>query len=114
FLGNVGHRGLLVADLPEQTLRDHENPLSCVRLDMFRNQRHVTSNVQLFGCFSKRKCEPSRMLRRKIDGILTLLVQALAEPQRIETWQVKQGQESCNKQSTHDGDCHRSPERRAR
>ena len=40
FLGDVGDRGLRIAELAEQTLRHHENPFSCVRLDMFGNQRH--------------------------------------------------------------------------
>ena len=45
FLGDVGDRGLLVADLPEQTLRHHENPFPGVGFDMFRNQRHVSCSM---------------------------------------------------------------------
>ncbi len=35
FLGDVGDRRLLVADLPEQTLRHHEDALAGVGFDMF-------------------------------------------------------------------------------
>ena len=47
FLGDVGNRRLLVADLPEQTLRHHENPFPCVSLDIFRNQRHLSSQCSI-------------------------------------------------------------------
>ena len=47
FFGDVGHRRLLVADLPEQTLRHHENPFPGVSLDVFRNQRHVSSQCSI-------------------------------------------------------------------
>src|SRR5947209_7712965 len=52
LFGDVGDRGLLIADLPEQPLRHHENPLPCVRLDMFGNQRHDLLNVQTFSMFN--------------------------------------------------------------
>ena len=35
------------ADLPEQTLRHHENPFPGVSLDVFRNQRHVSSQCSI-------------------------------------------------------------------
>jgi len=37
FLGDVGHRGLLVTELPEQTLRHHEDALAGVGFGMFGN-----------------------------------------------------------------------------
>src|ERR1700737_1394350 len=55
------------------------------------------------------------MLRRKIHVLArAAFFKGLAEPEGIEARQVQQGQEGCNKQTTHDGDRHRPPERRAR
>src|SRR6267142_5234848 len=73
-------------------------------------------NVQLFRGLSKRNCELAvALVLRRRNGLLgAALVEALAEPEGIEARQVQQGQESCNKQSAHDGDRHRAPERRAR
>src|SRR6185437_6337092 len=74
-------------------------------------------NVQLFGCFRKRKCRLYRtvMLRREIGlFVRAALFQTLAEPEGVQTRQVQQGQEGCNEQAAHDGDRHRAPERRAR
>src|ERR1700743_65359 len=76
------------------------------------------ANVQLFRGRSKRK-SGLRMLRRKVRLLTRLLTsaalfEALAEPEGVEARQVQQGQESCNKQTSHDGDRHRPPERRAR
>ena len=121
-LGDVGDRGLLVADLAEQTLRRNENAFPCVGFDMFRNQRHGSAqpsvlNVQLFRRLGKRKCGTHSvlMLRRKTSlRARPGFFKAVPEPERVEPRQVQQGQEGCNKQAAHDGDGHRTPERRAR
>src|SRR5829696_58460 len=72
-------------------------------------------NVQLFRRVGKRNCVRALdlMLRRKIRLLgLAAFFQALPEPQGVETGQVQQGQEGCNKQAAHDGDRHRAPEGR--
>src|ERR1700738_5297837 len=74
-------------------------------------------NVQLFRGRSKRKCGLwiAVMLRRKISLLArAAFFKALAEPEGVETRQVQQGQEGCNKQTAHDGDRHRAPERGTR
>src|SRR6516164_4946901 len=74
-------------------------------------------NVQLFGGLSKRKCELAlRLMLRCSNGLLgrARLVQAVAEPQRIEARQIQKREECRNKQSAHDRDRHRAPEGRAR
>src|SRR6266851_2750243 len=74
-------------------------------------------NVQLFRGLSKRKCGLGfRPMLRRRNGLLAraAFFQALAEPEGVEAREVQQGQEGCNKQTTHDCDGHWAPEGGAR
>src|SRR5207248_3004032 len=65
-LSNVGHGGLLIADLAKQTLGHHENPFAGVGFDMFGNQRHGGAQFDVpIGCLSMIFAQTLRVCREE-------------------------------------------------